>query len=153
MYIIHFHQKTRRSKHAFMAPSTAASCPRRPSTMTGPSPAELEQVRAQCGLGGDDPAGRGGAGEEQPVDSSCSTMAAPTSPRPWTTLSTPGGSPASSQISATMLQHSEENSDELPDRVAGSDDVGEGDGGYRREVVGVMTPTTPSGRWARRGGA
>ena len=46
-----------------------------------------------------------------PSTSSWLTSAAPTSPKPWTTLTTPGGSPASPKISATIAQQVGENSE------------------------------------------
>ena len=40
--------------------------------------------------------------KKTPLTSGCSTNAEPTSPKPWTTLMTPSGSPASAKNSATM---------------------------------------------------
>ena len=84
-----------------------------------------------------------------PSTSLCSTTAAPTSPKPWTTFSTPGGSPASLTISASRLQLIGAYSDGFHTtvfpaammwaRAIEAMSVG--------KLYGVITPTTPSGRW------
>ena len=94
-----------------MAPSTAASMSASGRMTNGPSPPSSSSwglsaaLTAICLPVAVEPV------KKIPFTSGCSTIAAPTSPNPCTTLITPSGSPASVKISATIAQEVGANSE------------------------------------------